>query len=236
MRNWSFATNGCTLAFALAIVVPASACSSNAPEHAVGSDASGMGPGAAGTGTDAGASASGDAVGASNTPSSIPATPGLDNGVLFTDAAAISPPDARSGMISDAAMSKTDGPPGDGHVGTINFGFYGLTAVFTQKGTDVTMVLTATQGCPVGNHVIQVHAGYACDNATLMGPVWDGKRGDGIGGPSSSFMCDASGRVMMTYTRSGADPTTNWTVADQNLTTDVTLHVILVDGRCAAFL
>jgi hypothetical protein len=49
-------------------------------------------------------------------------------------------------------------------------------------------------------------------------------------------MCSATGKGTVTYTRLGADLTTNWTVADQNQKTDVSLHVILADGQCAAFL
>jgi hypothetical protein len=181
--------------------------------------------------------ASGVVVGTGNSSSGAIAAAGFDNGGLFADAAAVVPsssPDAQS-TSSEGAAPKSDagsGIPGDGHSATITFGFWGLTATFTQMGTNVTVVVAATQGCPAGSHTMQIHGGFSCDNAMLMGPVWDGKRGDGI----SPLMCDATGHGMVTYTRSGADPTMNWTVADQNQKTDVSLHVILMDGRCAAFL
>jgi len=201
----------------------------------------GSGNGRAGSGNSAvsgtGGSVSGVVVGTGNSSGSTVGTAGFDNGGLFTDAAAVVPSssDAQSTTSSDGATSKTDagaGPPGDGHSATITFGFWGLTAVFTQKGTDVTVVINAAQGCPAGSHTLQIHGGFSCDSAALEGPVWDVKRGDGI----PPFTCDATGKGMVTYTRLGADPAVNWTVADQNQKTDVSLHVILADGRCAAFL
>jgi len=84
-----------------------------------------------------------------------------------------------------------------------------------------------------GTHKVEVHEGYACDDPT-KGPVWGGTRGTGIFNAASMFTCDATTRSA-TYTRSGADPKTNWTVADHNPTTDVTLHPILVDTSCGTF-
>jgi hypothetical protein len=251
MRTESLAANGCIFAFALA-----SACSDhggNTQQPSSGSDATGSGASVGSAGTASGsrdtASGSVSGTGASvsgvsgvvvvtgNGAGSQAATAGFDNGDLFVDAAAVVPGSSGSQNTanSDAAAAKSDspaGPPGDGHSAAITFGFWGLTAVFTQKGTDVTVVITAAQGCPAGNHTLQIHGGFSCDTAALEGPVWDGKRGDGI----PAFACDGTGRGTVTYTRSGADPTTNWTVADQNQKTDVSLHVILADGRCAAFL
>jgi hypothetical protein len=118
--------------------------------------------------------------------------------------------------------------PGHGNVATSRIaGGINGTAEFTQRGIDVTVVITLTN-CATGDHVIRIHDGYACDNATTQGKIWDGKRGDGIGGPSSVINCNAARTGMLTYTRPGADPALNWTVADHNLATDVTSHVLIV--------
>jgi hypothetical protein len=39
--------------------------------------------------------------------------------------------------------------------------------------------------------------------------------------------CDGSSATA-TFTRAGSDPNTNWTVADHNLASDVTGHVLIV--------
>jgi hypothetical protein len=157
-----------------------------------------------------------------------------DNGALFRDAgsAAAILADAKgpSSAPADASAGQSEtgsGIPGDGHMATAHIG--GFTAVFTQKGTDVTLVLS---GNCSGSHKIEIHEGYACDDPT-KGPVWGGPRGTGLFSAGSTFTCDGTNKP--TYTRSGADPKTNWTVADHNATTDVTLHPILVDNSCGTF-
>jgi hypothetical protein len=161
-----------------------------------------------------------------------------DNGDLF-------PPDASTadeilkgaaGTLGsgtpDASTSTPEGGsgiPGDGNTATAHAAGYAL--VFTQKGTDVTLVVSS--GNCSGTHKIEVHEGYACDDPT-KGPVWGGSRGTGLFNAASSFTCDAATKSA-TYTRSGADPATNWTVADHNPKTDVTLHPILVDNSCGTF-
>jgi hypothetical protein len=161
-----------------------------------------------------------------------------DNGDLF-------PPDASTtdeilkgtagtpgSGTPDASSATPDGGstiPGDGNTATAHVA--GYTLVFTQKGTDVTLVVSS--GNCSGTHKIEVHEGYACDDPT-KGPVWGGSRGTGIFNAASSFTCDAATKSA-TYTRSGADPATNWTVADHNPKTDVTLHPILVDNSCGTF-
>jgi hypothetical protein len=158
-----------------------------------------------------------------------------DNGALFSDAA------SATAILADAKGPSSAGPadasagqpesgsgiPGDGHMATAHIG--GFTAVFTQTGTDVTLAIT---GNCSGSHKIEIHEGYACDDPT-KGPVWGGARGTGLFSAGSTFTCDATKKA--TYTRSGADPKTNWTVADHNPTTDVTLHPILVDNSCGTF-
>jgi hypothetical protein len=162
----------------------------------------------------------------------------VDDGSLFNDAGSATSiladaggsattPDAGAGTMKDAGGSAT---PGDGNSATGKIGGFGLTVVFTQKGVDVTLVITATN-CPQGMHTFTIHEGFACDDPT-KGPVWGGgKRGAGI----PPLTCDSARHGSLTYTRSGADPSTNWTVADHNPTTDLTLHPLMADTQCGTF-
>jgi hypothetical protein len=128
------------------------------------------------------------------------------------------------------AADSTTAIPGDGNTATAKVPTFGLSAVFTQKGTEVTVVVTATK-CPAGAHTIHIHEGFACDDPTNK-PIWGGKRGDGFG----TLTCTADQKGTLTHTRSGADPATKWTLGDQNLMTDVTLHPIFIDGQsCGTF-
>jgi hypothetical protein len=162
----------------------------------------------------------------------------VDDGSLFKDAGSITSiladaggsgtaPDAGASTMKEAGSSAI---PGDGNMATGKVSGFGIRAVFTQKGVDVTVVITATN-CPEGMHTFTIHEGFACDDPT-KGPVWGGgKRGGGI----SPLVCDATKHGTLTYTRTGADPSTNWTVADHNQTTDLTLHPLMADTQCGTF-
>lgn len=157
----------------------------------------------------------------------------FDDGHLFTDAGLVTFSGGATG--TDAAVSAStdaasDGPPGSGHMATCSIPAVGLTAVFTQTGIDVTVVITATK-CPAGNHVVQIHDGFSCDSAATQGGVWGGKRGDGIG----SISCSSAQQGTLTYTRTGTDPTLNWTVGDHSTKTDVTLHPMMLESNCGTF-
>jgi hypothetical protein len=152
---------------------------------------------------------------------------GFDQGQLFTDAAAVMPDPGTS--TPDAATHTDAGTP-PAPTATLHIGGFGLTAVFSQKGVDVTMVVNATN-CAQGNHTLQLHGGFSCDNAGTEGPVWDGKRGDGI----PQLTCGADKHGTLTYTRTGADLSMNWTVGDHSTKTDVTLHPGSVDTSCGTF-
>jgi hypothetical protein len=132
--------------------------------------------------------------------------------------------------ISGSMDAGSDVPPGSGHMATCSIPTVGLTAVFTQTGIDVTVVITATK-CPAGNHVIQIHDGFSCDSASTQGGVWGGKRGDGIG----SIVCNSSQQGTLTHTRTGTDPNLNWTVGDHSTKTDVTLHPMMLETNCGTF-
>jgi hypothetical protein len=188
------------------------------------------GPGAAGT-TGSGSAGKVGSGGAGATGSNM-GTGGFDTGSLFTDAAAAVIPSTDAGTSSPETSTPgpdASGPPGNGNTGTCHIGGLGIAAVFTQKGTDVTVVVTATN-CAQGNHTLQIRGGFSCDNASTEGPVWDGKRGDGI----PPLVCSGN-KGTLTYTRSGADPTTNWTVGDHSTKTDVTLHPMSADTSCGTF-
>ena len=85
------------------------------------------------------------------------------------------------------------------------------------------------------SHTITINDGYACDAAITEGVPW-GERGTGFG----PLTCSGGNGTLM-YTRSGADKTKNWTVADHVQETDVTAHVLIIsDGAdvragCANF-
>jgi hypothetical protein len=204
----------------------------------------GASAGASGSSVTGAAGASTGAAGSSMTGSAGGPAPGaagtapwgaggtVDQGLLFTDAAAVSTAPADAGTTSGADTAPADGgnaTPGDGNTSTCHVGGMNYILVFTQKGTDVTMVVTATN-CPAGSHTIQIHGGFSCDNAGTEGGVWDGARGAGI----PALTC-ANNKGTLTYTRSGADPTAAWTVGDHSTKTDVTLHPMSVDTSCGTF-
>ena len=186
-------------------------------------------------GTGAAGTSEPDPTGTAGTPGTVPSGAGgtIDQGHLFTDAAVVSSlsDDAGVATMSEAASGADSGKatPGDGNTSTCHVGGMSFVLVFTQKGTDVTMVATASN-CAAGNHAIQIHGGFSCDNSGTEGGVWDGMRGAGI----PPLVC-ANNKGSLTYTRSGADPTTSWTVGDHDTKTDVTLHPMSVDSSCGTF-
>jgi hypothetical protein len=218
------------------------ACAADSDAHPVGggSGGSGMEPGGAGgagaTGT--GGAAGGVMIDPGDTGKAGTSGANVDDGSLFKDAGSVTSiladaggpetaSDAGAGTMKEAGGSAI---PGDGNMATGKIGGFGLTAIFTQKGVDVTVAITATN-CPQGMHTFTIHEGFACDDPT-KGPVWGaGKRGAGI----PALVCDATKNGKLTYTRTGADSSTNWTVADHNQTTDLTLHPLMADTQCGTF-
>ncbi|HXI56007.1 MAG TPA: hypothetical protein VNO55_08105 [Polyangia bacterium] len=194
------------------------------------------GSGGGGTGGTAGPSGTGGVMG--NQGKAGASGSGVDDGALFKDAGSITSiladagapqttPDAGPSTMKETGGS---GAPGDGNMATGKVSGFGIKAVFTQNGVDVTLVITATN-CPQGMHTFTIHEGFACDDPT-KGPVWGGgKRGAGI----PPLVCDATKHGSLTYTRTAADPSTNWTVADHNPTTDLTLHPLMADTQCGTF-
>jgi hypothetical protein len=203
-------------------------------QTAAGAAGSGAGTGGAGSGT-AGTGAAGTepdptgVAGAGTVPTGAGGT--VDQGRLFTDAATVVTTDAGTTSMPETSTSADSGKtaPGDGNVGTCHIGGMNFVLVFTQKGTDVTMVVTASN-CAAGSHTFQIRGGFSCDNASTEGGVWDGRRGDGI-----PMLTCANNKGTLTYTRLGTDPATNWTVGDHNTKTDVTLHPMSADSSCGTF-
>lgn len=142
-----------------------------------------------------------------------------DSGDLFG-------PDASVAVVipSDDPGAGGAGPEGNGNeaIGKFVKGASG-TATFTQTGTDVTVVIKLSN-CSAGDHRFFIAEGDSCDNAGIEGGLWDGKRGDGIDGPIIVKCANNSGTL--TYTRSGDDPLTRWTVADHQKATDISFHVL----------
>jgi hypothetical protein len=196
----------------------------------------GAGAGAAGAGA-AGAGAGVDLTGAAGMAPAMGTVHSgaggtVDQGRLFTDAAAITTSSADAGGPSTLDAPADAGGntiPGDGNTSTCHVGGMSYVLVFSQRGADVTMVVTANN-CAAGSHAIQIRGGFSCDNAGTEGGVWDGQRGAGI----PSLSC-SNNKGTLTYTRSGADPATRWTVGDHDTKTDVTLHPMSVDSSCGTF-
>lgn len=197
-----------------------------------GDNGSGGGGPASSAGTGGGsapAGSGGSAGGDDGSGGAPPADPnGFDDGKLFTDAGPPkSPPAPDAGPTDGSTGAEASGGPG---MAVKMFPNLGISLSFKQTGADVTMVATHKSCKPF---TIQIHGGFSCDNANTQGGIWDGQRGDGITG---TVACDMATQIgTLTYTRSGADPTLNWTVGDHNAKTDLTYHPIFVDGNCLTF-
>jgi hypothetical protein len=182
--------------------------------------------GSAGSGPATGGSSSGG--GASNVPlaGNGQALGGGDQGTLFGPGTVIPLMPEDTGGTGAGGGSTT---PGDGHMVTSMIrGSINGTATFAQTGEDVTVVVNLGSGCADGNHQFRIHDGYSCDNDMTEGVPWI-PRGVGIG-PDSGIACKG-GKGTLTYTRTGADKTKNWTVADQNADSDLTTHVVIVSDE-----
>jgi hypothetical protein len=152
---------------------------------------------------------------------------GGDQGSLFPPdgAVPVMPPD----MGGSSAGGSAPMIPGDGKTVTSMIrGSINGTAVFSQKGEDVTVVVDLMSGCADGKHMFRIHDGDSCDNATTEGVPW-GARGIGWG-PADGIQC-SGGKGMMMDTRLGADKTKNITVGTHDLATDVSTHVVIVSDE-----
>jgi hypothetical protein len=193
--------------------------------------AAGAGSSTGGSGQTTGGSTSTTTGGTGSTPSYSGAPPvyasygGSDSGGLFGPNAVPFDPNAiggSGGSGGGSGGSGGSGPPGDGNVAICTFrtGISG-TVTFTQTGTDVEAVVDITGNCPDGDNVITIHDGYSCDNADTEGVPW------GARGEMGTVSC-SGGKATATFNRSGSDSNTNWTVADHNLDSDISGHVLIV--------
>jgi hypothetical protein len=194
------------------------------------SNAGGASVGASGAGSAGGAGASaaagaGSVAGAA--PVNLGGSGGGDNGGLFPPGSDV--PIAGAVGTGGSGGAPATGVPGDGNTVTAHIGGSASgTAVFTQHGTDVTVVVSLNQ-CPSGTLGVFI-MGLSCDNNTTEGSVWDGKRG--YVGDTGAITCN-NNKATLTYTRSNADPTTSWTVADHNPKTDLSQYVVIITSSAS---
>jgi len=201
-----------------------------------GADGDGADDGTAGSATTAGTGNPGTGGTVSTTggvPNNVPlagsgqAIGGGDQGSFFNPDMSVQVMPPEMGGSGGTGMGGAGGIPGDGKSFTSMIkGSISGTAVFTQKVEDVNLVVNLTN-CPDGNHQFRIHDGYSCDNASTEGMPWT--RGTGIG-PDAGIACSGN-KGTLTYTRSGADKTKNWTVGDHVQETDLTAHVVIVSDE-----
>ncbi len=151
---------------------------------------------------------------------------GGDQGTFFNADMSVQVMPPEMGGSSSGGTSGSIPGDGNSYTSTIKGSING-TAVFTQKGEDVELTVNLGN-CPDGNHQFRIHDGYSCDNAATEGVPW-AARGTGIG-PDSGIAC-SNNKGTLTYTRSGADKTKNWTVGDHVVETDLTAHVVIVSDE-----
>ena len=199
--------------------------------------------GAPSGGSASGGSASGGAPAVGGSPAQAGREAGVDHGDLFGPDAgvALAGSGGKGNATGGSPGAGGSGPLGDGNFATARFGGpINGSVTFTQRGTDVTMVVSLTT-CAAGSHRLFIAAGDSCDSASTQGNIWDGKRGDGVSGPM--LVTCANNVGTMNVTRSGADAATKWTVADHNFATDVTTHPLILSDpadisksrSCASF-
>jgi hypothetical protein len=216
--------------FAPLLLIVSAGCSGAGTDAGDGGS-SGSATATAGTGNPAGGTTSTTGGVPNNVPlaGSGQALGGGDQGTFFNaDMSVQVMPQAGGSGGSGSGGSGGAGIPGDGnsYTSTIKGSISG-TAVFTQRGEDVDLVVNLNN-CPNGNHQFRIHDGYSCDNASTEGMPW-GARGTGIG-PDTGIACSDNKGTLM-YTRSGADKTKNWTVGDHVVETDLTAHVVIVSDE-----
>ncbi len=206
------------------------ACGDAGDATGTGGTGNGAGSGAATAGTSTTSGGTGSGGGASSVATlagSGQALGGGDQGALF-------PPDG-SVPIMPAETGGTgtggSGPsvPGDGNIAKSTLeGSINGSAIFTQMGEDVLLVVDLTSGCADGNHRFAIHDGGSCDNDVTDGDPW-APRGTGLG-PDTGIAC-SGGKGKLEYTRKGDDKTKNLTVGDHNTDTDLTAHVVVISDE-----
>jgi hypothetical protein len=202
------------------------------PGDATGTGAGGTANAMAGSASTTGGTSSVSTGGTGGTLTHVPITPsgqavgGGDQGQLFGPDMSVPIMPVEMGGSGGSGGGKAI--PGDGNVFTskLQMAMQG-TAVFSQKGEDVDLVVTITGGCADGYHQFRIHDGYSCDSPTTEGNPWS--RGTGIG-PAEGIKC-SGGKGSLMYTRSGADKTKNWTVGDHVQETDLTAHVVIISDE-----
>jgi hypothetical protein len=97
------------------------------------------------------------------------------------------------------------------------------TATFTNAAGIVTMVLTATAGCPVGMHPFHLHMNAVCGaDGQAAGSHWTPKGDTGLG----MLTCAADGTGTAMY----VTPTAGYWTIGGDAATDLTLHAVMIHG------
>jgi hypothetical protein len=97
------------------------------------------------------------------------------------------------------------------------------TATFTNVAGIVTMVLTATAGCPAGMHPFHLHANAVCGaDGQAAGNHWTPKGDTGLG----MLTCAADGTGTAMY----VTPTAGYWTIGGDAATDLTLHAVMIHG------
>lgn len=100
------------------------------------------------------------------------------------------------------------------------------TAMFTQSGMDVALVVTLAD-CMNGVYPVHIHEGTSCADATAQGMHWDGMRGEGV----PAIVCDG-GSGIQTHARMAGTVETTWSIATA-AADDIVGRVVVVHGATA---
>ncbi len=100
------------------------------------------------------------------------------------------------------------------------------TAMFTQSGMDVGLVITLSD-CMNGIYPVHIHEGTSCADEAARGMHWETVRGEGI----PAIVCDG-GSGIQTHARMAGVPETTWSIAT-DAADDIIGHVVVVHGATA---
>jgi Cu/Zn superoxide dismutase len=130
---------------------------------------------------------------------------------------------------SGAGMGGSGAMPPTSAIATLS-GFDGQTvhgsAMFTQSGMDVALVITLAE-CTDGVYPVHIHEAASCADASSLGEHWETMRGEGI----PAIVCDG-GNGIQTHTRMAGVAETKWSIG-MSAADDVIGHVVVVHGASA---
>jgi hypothetical protein len=128
----------------------------------------------------------------------------------------VQPKSGKAGVLGTkavAALETVEGAPEDDVRGKANF-------VVTEAGVDLSLLM---RGCePTDEAVLFLLEGSDCSEATLAGPRWDGRRGEGI--PRVSCL-GINGQGRLAFTRRN-DEDAPWSIGTSEAS-DILLHALV---------